>query len=196
MTQKFFDNFHLSIRADDVEVAPVQKTDATVYATHTLKKIKPAFNVYEKMLHLVGGPWAWDRRPKYLDRRSLKARLADAETRLYVMNVNQKPVGYCLVTAAPPEVLARFNPERVVEIENFGFFLNETGKGYGHYFLPLILNDLFNTYEVVYLASRSTNHKRVIPFYEKVGFQVFKIETLPEDVLPTEKIAQSKSLSS
>lgn len=160
-------------------------------------EIEPDFEVFHALIKRVGEPWGWTRRPRYYKGRSdkeIKALLKDRHTRLFLLRRADRNVGYCL-TAAPrltPRLRGklgckpehnRFRPD-VIEIENFGLFPEHTGKGYGQYFLPAMLGMLFAAgHETVYLSTRSTNHSRVVPFYEGVGFNVIDRETLVDDLI-------------
>lgn len=145
----------------------------------TLEEREPNYTAFRMLLDRVGGPWGWNRRPKYrAERKKVEDRLKDPETRLFLLQVRGKTVGYCLASL-PEEGFAD-----TIEIENFGLFPEHTGKGYGGRFLPMVFGALFGTYGNVYLSTRSTNHAKVVPFYEKLGMTVTRRERLPDDLVP------------
>lgn len=149
--------------------------------TVKVKEITPDYEVYYPMLKRVGAPYGWDKRPKYLlEIKKLKQRLLDKNTRLFVASKDGVEIGYCLVTKCEDRGRSLGN---VIEIENFGLFPEFTGQRLGRPFLAKIFDELFKNHEHVYLTTRSTNHKGVIPFYKRMGMDVLLAEELPEDVL-------------
>lgn len=159
-------------------------------------EIKPDYETFALLLDRVGGPWAWTRRPCYVrnNRPALVKLLKEPHTRLFLLREDETVLGYCLTVAPDLDqgILdrmdgagepCRFRP-RVIEIENFGLFPEHTGKKYGRAFLPAMLDKLFADHDAVYLSTRSTNHARVVPFYESLGFSVIHQETLPDDLIP------------
>jgi hypothetical protein len=163
-----------------------------------VEEIKPEFDVYYKLLQSVGGPWGWDRRPKYALARAqeIQARLAHADTRLFLLRAGTENVGYCLKTAYFDKISYLFDAAaqgkrikraQVCEIENFGLFPKYTGKGYGPTFLPLLFDEFFKDYRVIYLSSRSTNHAKVQVFYKDLGMKVTRVEVFPDDLGPAPK---------
>lgn len=180
-----FINYHLAIEKDAF-FATQWAVPRHLPANMQIESVWPTYPLYQVMLDRVGGPWGWNRRPKYLDRKAVQERLDAPDTELFVLRVDGRIVGYTLVTHPNDAICAQFAPRRVIEIENYGLFLNETGKGYGKIFLPAIFSLLLKTNDVVYLSSRSTNHAKVIAFYQRLGMQIIKTETLPDDLVATE----------
>ena len=143
-----------------------------------LVELPPRLGMVMELLRRVGGPWGWDRRPKYArDLPGFAERLRAPETRLFLLMRKNELVGYCL--AAPPEKPG----QDMIEIENFGLLNQYNGKGYGGVFLPMIFAALFKTHERIYLSTRSTNHPRVVPFYQRYGMAVTERETLQDDLI-------------
>ena len=115
------------------------------------------------LLDRVGGPWGWDRRPKYLhpdltDRRLFLLAMPEYGT-----------VGYAMTHKD--------------EIENFGLFPEHTGKGIGGDFFPLVVNKVFEEHDKAWLTTRSTNHAKVPKFYADMGMTLKNIEELPDDLV-------------
>lgn len=158
----------------------------------TIEETIPIWGRFYPMLKRVGGPWGWDKRPKYLQekRDEIEARLAEPDTRLFYLNADGQTVGYCLVTAYRHDLRHAFNSashnlsrDQICEIENVGLFPEHTGKGYGRTFLPLIFEELLKDHEIVYLSTRSTNHAGVVPFYQRLGMRVTDIENRLNDLV-------------
>lgn len=139
---------------------------------------KPDLATFSRDLAAIGGPWGWARRPKYQD---LAARLEGA--RYFHLVKDGRPIGYALTRPLESLTLA-FAGRRVTEIENFGLLPSENGKGYGIGFLHAVMDHLFKDADTVYLSTRSTNHPKVVKFYEEAGMQVIAREILPDDLLP------------
>jgi ribosomal protein S18 acetylase RimI-like enzyme len=146
------------------------------------------------LIDRVGSPWDWTRRPRYFDNEiEITARLNDPKSRIFVFFKKSIPVGYCLAvpfSSLTTNVQFSEDDDAIVEIENFGFFPEFTGLGYGQYILPQIFSRLFRSYELIYLSSRSTNHKKVIPFYKGLGMIVKLEEIKPNDLVPEDRILE------
>lgn len=148
-----------------------------------MEECAPSYAHFEFLIDRVGTRWGWTDRPKYkFNQAELRRRLGNPETRLFTFKKGEKLIGYCLVTPSEEEIVRQY--QKPVEIENFGFFPEYTGKGYGNFFLQAVFAELFNTYETVYLSTRSTNHTKVLPFYQKNGMILIKSERLPDDLAP------------
>lgn len=149
-----------------------------------IEECVPTKAYFDFVFQRVGGPWKWTERPKYKDEQDeLCARLAAPKTRMFNLKKGEKLVGYCLVTDSEEDVAKQYkNP---IEIENFGLFLEYTGKGYGNIFLQGLFHELLKQYDTVYLSTRSTNHAKVVPFYQKNGMVLVKSERKIEDVVPS-----------
>ena len=99
-----------------------------------------------------------------------------------LLKKNGQAIGYCLANrkTEPVEGIGTHN---IAQIENYGLFLEETAHGYGKYFLPRIFEKLFQKYDAVYLTTRSTNHPRVVPFYQGLGMRIIKSEEQEDDLI-------------
>ena len=143
----------------------------------------PKLSRYSDLFNRVGSPWDWHRRPLYQD---LNERLNGA--RLFELRNEAKTVGFAL-TNANRNLSKFFNDKAVTEIENFGLFPEHTGKNLGKVFLPMLFDRLFETADVVYLSTRSTNHPGVVKFYQDCGMRVLAREEKPNDLLPPPALA-------
>lgn len=134
------------------------------------------YKTYSTLLQRVGSPWGWDKRPKYANNNDeLKARVALPTSNIHLFKVFNEVVGYAL-TIARPDLSKQFN-KTIAEIENFGFAPVHNRKGYGAYFLKDTFNKLFQKgYDYIHLETRSTNHKKVLPFYLQNGMELIKTE--------------------
>ena len=81
-----------------------------------------------------------------------------------------------------------------VEIYKFGIHDSQTGRRYGHYFLPKVLEKLFKSYDIVYLDTRSTNPPQTIDFYKSNGLAVIHDEELPSDIIPDASIPKLETV--
>ncbi len=191
-----FTNYHLTISLSQYELARAAgkyERSGMPAGLNMVKIEKPSYERFAALLEKVGGPWGWTRRPRYANRREeIERLLAQPDTALYVFRHGESEIGYAMVNSGkaafsgifPGSVEQEKKLQSIIEIENFGLFPAHTGKQYGRYFLAALLDALFKDYGIVYLSSRSTNHKRVIPFYESMGMKVLSTEMLPDDLLP------------
>lgn len=148
----------------------------------TLTEVKPNIKQYDTLLHRVGRSYGWNLRPKYvLDRKALRERLKAPTSRFFLAYKGNHLIGYCFVSQCENSVGCRLH--NVIEIENFGLFPEYTGRRLGHSFLTLVFDELFKTYDNVYLTTRSTNHRGVISFYESMGMRVIYTEELACDLV-------------
>lgn len=172
-----FTNYHLAISKEQYLKQAYQFQSGL-----NIQETERDFKTYYNLLQRVGGPWGWDRRPKYYaEMESLKERVYNKGSHLFLLNNFNTAVGYCFAIKRN-DLTSTFNRHAVTEIENFGLFLEHTGKGYGRTFLPLVFEKLFEENDLVYLTTRSTNHAKVVPFYTSLGMQVIKTEELEDDL--------------
>jgi GNAT superfamily N-acetyltransferase len=133
--------------------------------------VSPTYDLYWSLLDRVGGHLGWSSRRQVRDRRFVEAILLDPLTELLDLRVSGATVGYSVAkfTAA-----LRYE----AEIQDFGFFPEHTGRGYGSFFLPgiiLRLQDVSDNLTRMLVTTRSTNGPRVPQFYGRFGFSVFKV---------------------
>jgi len=177
-----FDNYILGISKADFQAANDNHPESSLKS-----EVLPGngnYELYSNLLKRVGEPWGWDRRPKYAnDNEDLRARVALPTTHIHLFKKFNEILGYSL-TVARPDLKSAFN--NIYEVENFGFFLEHCGKGYGSYFLNDTFKYLFNhEADYIHLESRSTNHEKVLPFYIENGMKVINvIQNNPDDLLP------------
>lgn len=176
-----FTNYHLAISKEEY-LRQSYKLQPGLNA----QEIPPDFQTFSDLLKRVGGPWGWDRRPKYsMETEALKQRVYNKESHLYLLNNFNEVTGYCFAVKRA-DLTTTFNRNAITEIENFGLFPEHTGKQYGGTFLPLIFEKLFEHNDIVYLTTRSTNHTKVVSFYESLGMKVIQKEELEDDLTPDE----------
>lgn len=149
----------------------------------------PNYALFKLFLDRVGSPWDWPLRSTYKNDLTYWQRMLEApDTRLFILRRDSMPIGFCHIGALRAEgqkvVSGHIKDTKAcIEIKHFGFFVEETGKGYGRYFLPKLFDILFQKYDTIYLSTRDTNHDRVIPFYESLGMNRFHSEALPSDLV-------------
>jgi len=136
---------------------------------------------YKKRLDRLGSPWAWEKRPKYQDQQAIEERISDPRSKLFDLTIDHKDVGYCLVV--PRDDLSEEFGVSVSEIENFAIDVDYNGRGYGSPFFRYVCKDIFSNYaEAIFLSTRSTNHDKVLPFYERLGMKIIKQEVMRNDL--------------
>ncbi len=193
-----YDNYHLAISKQTFERKKLEGLYRCVNNSLSIQEHEPSYDLFKTLIDRYGGPWGWNRREKYHDKQEeIERRLSQPETRLLTLHDEDREIGYCLVVGMSKSLSSQFweraTDHRVIEIENFALDVAENGKGKGQVFLQRILDNLLGSYDTVYLSSRSTNHKGVIPFYQKMGMSVFHVErNLPDDLAPLRAIVPSQ----
>lgn len=151
-----------------------------LYKGLSLVEISPEPEIIKYWIKNAGGPYGWDVREQYTD-KAIEKLIKKTGTRVFLCCKDADPIGYCHIHEE-----AEFNLKlsaKIIQIDGFGLTNKQTNKGYGCYYLQNIFRILFNHNNVdyVYLTSRSTNHKGVIPFYIKNGMRLIHSETKPDD---------------
>lgn len=130
--------------------------------------LDPEYEFYRHWHDAVGKPWGWHRRRRINDRALIEATLERPDVEMFLLRMNDFDAGYSLVESHHPSE---------VEISDFGLLPISTGKGYGTIFLDLLLKHLWTRRtQKVWLATRSTNHPKVLDFYARFGFRVFDVK--------------------
>lgn len=78
----------------------------------------------------------------------------------------------------------------VLEIYKFGMYQGSTSGGLGHYFLPAVMEKIFNGDlfpdqdgpQMIYLDTRDTNPRGTLTFYLRNGLAIFEEEQLENDL--------------
>ncbi len=190
-----FDNYHFTIDRAGFATAAAEGLYGAPQGALAIEEIAPTYDAFIAVLDRFGGPWGWNRRPRYADEDGVRARLAEPETRLFVFREADAVIGYCLVGGVKQSLKERFwesaHATRVVETENIALDHTLTGGGRGRYFLEHILRDLLARYDAVWLMSRSSNHEGVPRFYEAMGMTRAATErSLPEDLISHAELAR------
>lgn len=170
---------HLSIlRSDFLNYAPKVRLGLSI------KEVKPTYTRFETILNKVGEAWYWTKRQSFLNGKQFYAKvMADPETRLFILQKYGKDIGLCLVIVPTKEAIPYLREDNAIEIKWYGLCPEETGKAYGGFYLNEIFSRLLSEYDEVYLSTRSTNHAKVVPFYQKMGMQVQGQEIVIDDTL-------------
>lgn len=152
------------------------------FDTVKIRPIKPDLIQHAMLLNRVGQSYGWTKRPKYvMERENLQKRLMAENSRFYLAYHKDRLIGYCFISACSDAIGQKLG--NVIEIENFGLFPEYTGQGLGPSFLAQVFDALMPDYDHIYLTTRSTNHKGVIPFYERMGMRILCREQMPDDLV-------------
>jgi len=156
-----------------------------------IQEVIPDYELFTNLLGRVGAPWGWDKQDRY-QKPLLHARLEDSQTRLFMLRDGEHDIGYALVVGVDQSVKSRFWPQanqpRVIEIENLGLFPGEEGGGRGWGFFQLVMNDLFNSSDVVYWSMSSSNYPTLLDYYRDHGMEI-----LAQDVVPDPRYTHTTS---
>ncbi len=166
---------HLAIAASDFK--PLQ--DKAGFAIH---EVPATLSFFKPLIERVGGPWGWTQRPKYFGDDALTERLKDF--RLFLLEKDGQTVGYCLSNPFKSLTLGFNGAAKVTEIENFGMFPEFNGKGFGKAHLPMMFEELFKSCDMVYLTTRSSNHAKVVKFYQDCGMKILQQDLMADDLVP------------
>ncbi|MEM8597594.1 MAG: GNAT family N-acetyltransferase [Pseudomonadota bacterium] len=187
MTERF-DNYHFTMLRPAFERAVAKGCYDHPADGLAVEPVVSTPETYLPLLQRFGGPWGWDRRPKYRDLDYIARRLAEAETRVLAFREAGREIGFAMTGRPAGGFEARFaaaHGRPVAEIENIALHPAETGEGKGRWFLGALLRRLFADHSAVCLASRSTNHAGVPRFYRRMGFTLAHTERgLPDDLTP------------
>lgn len=175
---------HLSITKDKYEEYKAGGKYYYPASPLSVKETAPEINTVRTLITRIG--WGWATRPQYATNKAVQEILDKPECRLHLFQEFSKTVGYCLTHDEDPALVSAFSKAAndnapLARIEQFGFFPENTGKGYGHAFMPHMLEELFNNHNKTYLTSRGTNDPRVVPFYLDLGFDLIHREEKPDD---------------
>jgi len=171
-----FEKIHLE-RLRSGELAPIEPIvpSGMTVADLTLARVTdPTYDLYWHFCDRVGRHLGWSTRRHVRDRNANERILADPNTEMLELMVAGMTVGYS-VTQYTSALRAE------AQINDFGFFPENTGRGYGSYFLPRLivrLEEASPALNRIFLTTRSTNGAGVPVFYGRFGFRVTKVEHL------------------
>lgn len=123
---------------------------------------------YRKLYYGVGEEWNWLDRMVMPD-AELEALINASNNEIYLFTVNG-------VTAGFAEFVIE---ERYTEIMYFGLLPAFVGKGWGHYFLTMVIQKAWNypSSEWIQLNTCSLDHPNALNVYQKSGFSIVRTET-------------------
>jgi GNAT superfamily N-acetyltransferase len=134
----------------------------------------PTYDLYWHACDRVGRHLGWSSRRHVLDRSANERILFDPNTEMLDLMVAGISVGYSVTQFTSTS-------RTEAQIHDFGLFPENTGRGYGSYFLArliLRLEEASSTLNRIFLTTRSTNGPGVPVFYGRFGFRVSKVEHL------------------
>jgi len=149
----------------------------------TLHKIPFNKQTAKHWIKMVGGDYQWDKRSGLENELYY---IQQNKSKFYMLRKNETDIGIC-ITVKPPYG-GRFIKPSTEQISFFGLLPSETGKTYGSIFLAKIFATLFSSNKNIYLATRDTNHAKVVPFYEGMGMAVLGSEKLVSDIQNTVRL--------
>ena len=173
-----FQKIHLKLLKDDFQ--PASK----------LLPIEEEPSNYERFMWLlkkVGAQSNWDKRTAYFNSQSIK-QLKDilrlSTSHLWLFKKGNKDIGFCQIANAENLTGLFNNASGISEIYKIGLFPEYIGKGLGKGYISSVIKETFKKQaHTIYLNTRDTNVVNSVPFYQRLGFQVIKTETLPDDLI-------------
>ena len=139
-----------------------------------LQKIeKPiSYDYYMSLYRAVGDAFNWTDRLK-MDKSELVEIINKEETHIFKLIVENREVGYSEL----------FITENYVEIQYFGLFTPEIGKGYGSVFFDLILKKAWSfNKNKVQLNTCDLDHPKALKMYFCKGFEKTRQETIIRNI--------------
>lgn len=121
---------------------------------------------YRKLYYGVGEEWHWLDRMVMPD-QELESLINAPNNEIYLFSVDGVTAGF-----------AEFvKEEKFTEIMYFGLLPDFVGKGWGHYFLQIVIQQAW-TYqpEWIQLNTCSLDHPNALSVYQKAGFNIVKTE--------------------
>ncbi len=139
--------------------------DVTLPSLYGVDEIKePTYKQYRELHDRVGKPYNWHLRNRIANEPEITELIQKAENQTFTFYRDNKIVGYAFNDFSE-------NP-KTPEISDFGFFPELTGEGLGKIFFPWVLKKTFEReIDYAWLTTRSTNHPKVIKFYQSFGFK-------------------------
>lgn len=156
----------------------------------SVEEVKPQYGLFERLMVRVGAHWGWDKRYTHVRENAFwRAAMNDAVTRLFILKRDRQEIGLCLAIRPRSDAAPYLTGEHPIEIKYFGLFIEETGHGYGGPILQELFARLFERHDEIYLSTRSSNHEKVVSFYQKMGMHMAGQELQSDDVIVAEESA-------
>ncbi len=138
-----------------------------------LRLENPTTEFYLYLYDAVGSEWTWVNR-KHMDKAELAGIIQDDLVEIFVLYVGGVPAGYA-------ELDRRNEPD--VELAYFGLIPEFIERGLGRYFLDWSIRQAWSYGpERVWVNTCTEDHPRVLPLYQRLGFQVYSQETATLDL--------------
>jgi GNAT superfamily N-acetyltransferase len=133
------------------------------YSAIRQTNIKP--EEYLKIYYDIGGrDWQWTERI-ILNSKQLKSKLEESYRHIYYFYIDSNLIGYFELDFSKEEV----------EIVYFGLLPTAIGKGLGKTMMNHAFNIIYqNNHNKVMLHTCSADSPMALPFYKKMGFEVYK----------------------
>jgi ribosomal protein S18 acetylase RimI-like enzyme len=176
-----FTLYHL--RLDKADFKPV--ASVAVNDNLRIQRAWPNYDLMMEFIKAVGGNSNWHLRKVYADRAAvsdLKNRMNDVSARLYLFKEGSETVGFCQVLNSKDLEDHFPDQKNTAEIYKVGLYPRHVGGRKGAVFVSMVLDDLFQAFDKVYLNTRSSNAVKSLPFYQRLGFKVLEQEEKPDDI--------------
>ena len=121
---------------------------------------------YRKLYYGVGEEWHWLDRMVMPD-HELESLINASNNEIFLFSIDGVTAGF-----------AEFvKEEKFTEIMYFGLLPDFVGKGWGHYFLQIVIQQAWSYQpEWIQLNTCSLDHPNALSVYQKAGFKIVKTE--------------------
>lgn len=152
-------------------------------------RIPATYDHLEPLMEKLSEKWYWKDQPRYSE-EALREKLAQKGTELFLLQDNEDPIGYAMVSKPPKSLTDRFFKAantNVVEIDNLGLFPGQEGGGRGKKYFEMLFDRYFQDNEVVYWSQHETHSPTLREFYQnRMGMTLLEHEYV-EDFRPQER---------
>jgi ribosomal protein S18 acetylase RimI-like enzyme len=169
-----FDKIHMERLRGALPIEPLVPLGMTSADLTLVRVTDPTYDLYWRLCDRVGRHLGWSSRRHVRDRQANERILLDPNTEMLDFVVAGTSVGYSVTQFTSPL-------RAEAQLNDFGFFPGNTGRGYGSYFLARLivrLEEASSALNRIFLSTRSTNGAEVPVFYSRFGFRVTKVEHL------------------
>ncbi len=160
---------HLEQRAPPSHAPPAPpRDDLTIARAHA-----PTTSFYRYLYETVGADWLWSDRDRRMSDAALAAIVRDPAVEVFVLYAAGVPAGFIeLDRRAPPEI----------ELAYLGLMPEFVGQGLGAWLLDWGIRRAWSySPSRFWVHTQTLDHPGALPLYQKLGFVVYKTETVLVD---------------